>query len=81
METAHKSSSMPNSRLSERARHGMPKKIHQQLITSCLVFPEKKDDEYIYVGEFVRKFSGFFTFWKKRKGLSTKEKLIGNLLK
>lgn len=57
------------------------KKIQNQLINSCLLFPGKKDEEFIYVGDVVRKFGSWFGFWKKKKNLSTKDKLIGTLLK
>ncbi|NRA45356.1 MAG: hypothetical protein HRU09_10425 [Oligoflexales bacterium] len=62
-------------------RHRLTKKIHHQLITSCVLFPDKKEDEYVYVGDVVKRLSGWFVFWRKRKDLSTREKLIGTLLK
>ena len=62
-------------------RHRLAKKIHHQLITSCVLFPDKKEDEYVYVGDVVKKLSGWFVFWKKRKDLSTRDRLIGSVLK
>ncbi len=52
-----------------------------ELISSSMVFPRKKDDEYIYLDELVRRLLGGLVFWKKRKKVSVKDKLFGNLLK
>lgn len=65
----------------DELRYRLGKKIRQQLISTCVCYPDKKEDEYIYVGDVVRKFGSLLIFWKRKKGLSTKEKLIGNLLK
>lgn len=59
----------------------LAKKVRQQLFTSCVLFPQKREDEYIYVGDAFRKFGSWLLFWKKRKSLSTRDKLIGKLLK
>jgi hypothetical protein len=63
---------------------GQPKmtsKVRHLLFTSCLLASSRRDDDYIYVGDFFRRSLLSFPFWKKRKNVTIKDRLIGNLLK
>ncbi len=51
------------------------------LISSSMAFPKKKDDEYIYLDELLRRLFLSLVFWKKRKKISVRDRLFGNLLK
>lgn len=70
-----------NVRKKQEGKRRVAKKIHHQLIRSCVFYPEKKDDDYVYVSDIMRKTFSVFIFWKKRKEISIKDRLIGGLLK
>lgn len=70
-----------HNRQKHESKKGMAKKIHHQLIRSCVFFPEKKEDDYVYVSDIMKKTFSVFIFWKKRKEISIKDRLIGGLLK
>ncbi len=59
----------------------MTSKVKHLLFTSCLLASSRRDDDYIYVGDFFRRSLISFPFWKKRKNVTIKDRLIGNLLK
>jgi len=67
--------------LCENMQKKLTRQVHQQLISSCVHSQHRKEDEYVYVGEIFKKFGCWLFFWKKRKSLSTKDKLFGGLLK
>ncbi|MCB9228942.1 MAG: hypothetical protein H6618_04955 [Deltaproteobacteria bacterium] len=65
----------------EEAHRRLPRRVRQQLLISCLLFPDKHEDEYIYVGDALKRFGDVLLFWKKKRRVSTREQLIGSLLK
>lgn len=60
---------------------GLPRQIRQQLFCSCLLAARSNDNEYIYVGEAFRRVGAAFFFWRRKRALSTRDKLICGLLK
>lgn len=66
---------------SRLAESKMTSKVRHQLFTSCLLASSRREDDYIYVGDFFRRSLLSFPFWKKKKAVTIKDRLIGNLLK
>jgi hypothetical protein len=66
---------------SPEARAKVASKVRSQLFNSCLVNSARREDDYIYVGDFFRRSLLSFPFWKRKKTVTIKDRLIGNLLK
>ena len=61
-------------------RKRLARQTRQRLFPSGVLFSGKNKDEYIYVGDAFRKLASWLFFWQKKRGISTRDRLISRLL-